>query len=156
MSLGPYQITGSYDLIAERQNIDTSELSASTISVCSSTSKVVASVVTYPHEVIRTRLQINSGWSKSTLPSTYFPPSGSGSSLSSSYISGASVSSPSSHTSVPSVAPFGFRTILNTTLLVYQENGWRGLYRGLSVNLLQTVPNSVIAFITSVTSISLH
>ncbi|GAA6017779.1 hypothetical protein JCM10207_000498 [Rhodosporidiobolus poonsookiae] len=37
---------------------DGSDIPASTILVCSSTSKMIASIATYPHEVLRTRMQI--------------------------------------------------------------------------------------------------
>ncbi|CAE6461355.1 unnamed protein product [Rhizoctonia solani] len=43
---------------ADRRGITTVQLSSGTILLCSALSKMTASIATYPHEVIRTRLQI--------------------------------------------------------------------------------------------------
>ena len=73
---------------------------------------MTASVATYPHEVIRTRLQ--------TLrkPLIHGVP----------------------HAPVPGI----IRTAKD---IIYYE-GWRALYRGLSVNLVRTVPNSAVTMAT--------
>lgn len=93
----------------------TESLTPSQFLQCSALSKMTASVVTYPHEVIRTRLQtlkrpINGG------------------------------------TSPPARTP----GIIRTAQSIIVNEGWRGLYRGLSVNLVRTVPNSAVTMVTYV------
>ncbi|KZV98866.1 mitochondrial carrier [Exidia glandulosa HHB12029] len=90
-------------------------LASSTILLCSAAAKMVASVATYPHEVVRTRLQIQ----KRPLVAP---------------------------TSVP--AGEMYRGVLQTAGTVIREEGLRGLYKGLSVNLFRTVPNSAVTMLT--------
>lgn len=93
---------------------------------------MTASLVTYPHEVIRTRLQID----YHGIPAELI------------------ASSPSLQTNRTATTrldhshPLSLRAIVHTSRVVYQENGWRGMYRGLSINLLRTVPNSAITLLT--------
>jgi hypothetical protein len=75
---------------------------------------MVASVATYPHEVVRTRLQTQ----RRLLISTGAPRKRSG--------------------------------IVRTTTKILHFEGWRGLYKGLSVNLIRTVPNSAVTMLTCV------
>ena len=75
---------------------------------------MVASVATYPHEVVRTRLQAQ----RRLLISTGAPRKRSG--------------------------------IVRTTTKILHFEGWRGLYKGLSVNLIRTVPNSAVTMLTCV------
>ena len=81
---------------------------------------MTASVATYPHEVVRTRLQ--------TQRRLLLPSAGGGSGVSSSKRSG----------------------IVRTTRKIIHFEGWRGLYKGLSVNLLRTVPNSAVTMLSCV------
>ena len=76
---------------------------------------MTASVATYPHEVVRTRLQTQ----RRLLVS-----------------SGAQRKRPG---------------VVRTTKQIIHFEGWRGLYRGLSVNLIRTVPNSAVTMLTCVT-----
>ncbi|KAJ2725900.1 hypothetical protein GGI07_000945 [Coemansia sp. Benny D115] len=82
------------------------QLEPSRILVASATSKMVASTVTYPHEVIRTRLQNQV------------------------------------------VLPYKYRGILHAVALIYREEGMRAFYRGLSTNLIRTVPASMMTLLT--------
>jgi len=75
---------------------------------------MVASVATYPHEVVRTRLQAQR------------------------------------RLLLPSGAPRKRSGIIRTTGKIIHFEGWRGLYRGLSVNLIRTVPNSAVTMLTCV------
>lgn len=75
---------------------------------------MTASVATYPHEVVRTRLQTQR------------------------------------RLLLPSGAPRKRSGIINTTRKIIHFEGWRGLYKGLSVNLIRTVPNSAVTMLTCV------
>ena len=80
---------------------------------------MTASIVTYPHEVLRTRLQ------------TYRRLKG-------------PIEVPDHHGGrVPGV-------VRMAKFIVHHE-GWSALYRGLSVNLVRTVPNSAVTMLTYVT-----
>lgn len=134
-----YLIVSPIVCLADRRNINVPALSSIEIFICSSISKMVATVITYPHEVVRTRLQIDYG---PVHPPPPPPPS-------SSPASSTSSPNPSSNQSrKPHALSFG--SMVDTTKVILQENGWRGLYRGLSVNLLRTVPSSVITLVTCV------
>jgi len=97
---------------------DDGELSTSQIVACSAVAKTVASVTTYPHEVIRTRLQVQK-----------------------------SFKGPSPIPGSPQPAP-RYTGILQTAALITQEEGWRGLYKGLSINLIRAVPSSAVTLLT--------
>lgn len=75
---------------------------------------MTASVATYPHEVVRTRLQTQR------------------------------------RLLLPSGAPRKRSGIIRTTRKIIHFEGWRGLYKGLSVNLIRTVPNSAVTMLTCV------
>src|SRR6266403_2826788 len=75
---------------------------------------MTASVATYPHEVVRTRLQTQR------------------------------------RLLLPSGVPRKRLGVMNTTRKILHFEGWRGLYKGLSVNLIRTVPNSAVTMLTCV------
>ncbi|KAI7864914.1 mitochondrial carrier domain-containing protein [Spinellus fusiger] len=77
-----------------------------TILLSSSFSKMAASMATYPHEVIRTRLQNQAK------------------------------------------KPFKYNGIFHALKVIAREEGFRGFYKGMSANLLRTVPSSAITILT--------
>jgi hypothetical protein len=95
----------------ERHSPD-KHVTAHAILFCSAVAKMVASVATYPHEVVRTRLQTQR------------------------------------RLLLPSGAPRKRSGIIRTTRKIIHFEGWRGLYKGLSVNLIRTVPNSAVTMLT--------
>ena len=94
----------------------TEPLTASQILGCSAMAKMTASIVTYPHEVVRTRFQTEK---------RLLSDNGDG----------------------PERARPG---LIRTTKHIVTHEGWRALYRGLSVNLVRTVPNSAVTMLTCV------
>jgi len=93
-------------------------LSSQTILLCSAIAKMTASVATYPHEVVRTRLQ------------TQRRP----------------LADEASSDGMIKTHPS--RGVVDTTKKIIRREGWTGLYKGLSINLLRTVPNSAVTMLT--------
>jgi len=81
---------------------------------------MTASVATYPHEVVRTRLQTL------RLP------------IAEDLSSDGMVKA---HTK---------RNVIYITRKIVRKEGWSGLYKGLSVNLIRTVPNSAVTLLSCV------
>ena len=107
-------------LISDRVLVDKDpdELGSSEILLCSAGSKAIASVTTYPHEVVRTRLQIQ----RNLPPSTTLSSDGSG---------------------LPRR-----KNIIQIIKDIAAERGFKGFYRGLTVNLFRTVPASALTILT--------
>ena len=81
---------------------------------------MTASIATYPHEVIRTRLQ-----TQKRLLDDAGKLDASGKQKQ-------------------------YGGFIHTTKSLINREGWRGLYKGLSVNLIRTVPNSAVTMLTYV------
>lgn len=81
---------------------------------------MIASIATYPHEVLRTRLQIQ----KQQRLAKASP-------------------APTS-----AAAPAPFEGVVKTYHRILREEGLAGFYRGLGVNLLRTVPASALTILT--------
>lgn len=103
-------------ILAQGQSDD--PLSSQTILLCSAVAKMTASIATYPHEVIRTRLQ------------TQRRP----------------LADDMSSDGMIKRHPRG--GIIYTTKKIIRKEGWTGLYKGLSINLIRTVPNSAVTMLT--------
>jgi solute carrier family 25 folate transporter 32 len=100
-------------ITAQQRHSPDQPLTAHTILFCSAVAKMTASLATYPHEVVRTRLQTQR---RLLLQSGGAPRKRTG--------------------------------IIRTTRKILHFEGWRGLYKGLSVNLIRTVPNSAVTMLT--------
>ncbi|KAA1133750.1 Guanosine-diphosphatase [Puccinia graminis f. sp. tritici] len=95
------------------------DLPSSRILIASATSKMLASLLTYPHEVLRTRLQVHALKS----------------------------ASPSSHAYKPS--KMVYPKLRDIFRMIVQNEGLAGLYHGMGVNLIRTVPSSALTILTS-------
>ena len=116
---------------------------------------MIASLATYPHEVLRTRLQMVRNHKpveppQSSRAGVFIPPR-------------RDLYSP--HTGDPPERhaqgngngngngdqQSRWRRkggIIDTALKIKRQDGWRGFYRGLSINLVRTVPNSAVTMLT--------
>lgn len=102
------------------------------ILACSVLSKMVASCLTYPHEVLRTRLQMQQHDRSDRL------------SFAKSAAATSTFQKPTSKKDKVGV--------VSMTRTIWQENGIRGFYKGLGINLLRTLPNSAMTLLTCVSS----
>ncbi|KAH8114619.1 mitochondrial carrier [Phellopilus nigrolimitatus] len=106
-------------------------LTSSQILYCSGVAKMCASLATYPHEVVRTRLQTQ----RRLLAAAAFPRNQSpGSGL--------------SPDTLEADVQHKRGGLIYTTKKIIHREGWRSLYKGLSVNLIRTVPNSAVTMLT--------
>src|SRR5260221_5193829 len=105
-------------IIRSLEGDSTAPLSSRDILVCSAASKMVASIATYPHEVMRTRLQMQKQPVIEDVSSDGM------------------------------IKQHGRRVLWHMTKTLIRKEGWTGLYKGLSVNLMRTVPNSAVTMLT--------
>ncbi|KAF5358985.1 hypothetical protein D9758_004835 [Tetrapyrgos nigripes] len=94
------------------------DLPGQSILLCSAIAKMVASIATYPHEVVRTRLQTQRRPLADDMSSDGM------------------------------IRRHSKRGLIYTTKNLIRKEGWTSLYKGLSINLLRTVPNSAVTLLT--------
>ena len=103
-------------------------------------SKMTATSATYPHEVLRTRLQTQ----QRSLPSH-----------SDNHVSFRGGQHDRFHTRPPGTASSDgminlprYRGILRTCTVILQEEGWRAFYNGMGTNMVRAVPAAVTTMLT--------
>lgn len=94
---------------------------------------MIASSITYPHEVIRTRLHTQTIVSESLVHTRY--------------ISRDASSTQIALKNIPEKGP-KYRGTWQTFSVILREESWRGFYRGFNLNLIRTVPASALTIAT--------
>lgn len=101
------------------------------ILVASSLSKMCAGAATYPHEVIRTRLQTQR---RTDLPDSLGGKPG--------YVPH-SIGLRGDSSGLRGTPPLRYRGVINTSKTILREEGWRALYAGMGTSMTRAIPASI-------------